>query len=109
MVDCDGLENRCTREGTVSSNLTLSASQNKEPPRGALFFDPAARMEPRSHAEFGEGAPFCRRAPARPNGRGAANLTLAAEISRQPAGRTEAPNFKYVGESQIPVEIIERR
>ena len=39
VVDCDGLENRCTREGTVSSNLTLSASQKEEPPRGALFFD----------------------------------------------------------------------
>ena len=26
MVDRDGLENRCTREGTVGSNPTLSAS-----------------------------------------------------------------------------------
>src|SRR5579859_1096474 len=38
VVDCDGLENRCTREGTVSSNLTLSARSEKRAPLWSPFF-----------------------------------------------------------------------
>ena len=33
MVDRDGLENRCTRKGTVGSNPTLSAMSRNRPSR----------------------------------------------------------------------------
>ena len=45
MVECGGLENRCSRERTGGSNPSFSANYNTTAPQGAVFLFPGLVSE----------------------------------------------------------------